>query len=175
MANWAYIENNNIVETVDVLPKNWRNISNLNALENDVDFLKNLGWYPVIHNQVDYDPSTQTLKNKNITFNGQVVKEILFAEDIDKTFLYEDFMQKLKNTRDELLKKTDFMLLPDIINIKGNQWLQDMSMYRQQLRDLPNLYTDSNTYYDIRGVQWPQMPDINQYPMAENRIIEGTN
>ena len=175
MANWAYIEDNNIVETVDVLPKNWRNVSNLNTLERDVVFLRSLGWYPVIHNQVEYDPNTQTLKSKNIAFDGKVVRETLFADDIDKVSLYEEFMQKLRNKRDELLKHTDFMLLPDIINLKGNQWLQDISAYRQQLRDLTNLYTDSNTYYDIRGVQWPQLPDINQYPKFEGNIIEGRN
>lgn len=44
MANYAHVENNEITGVYDLLPDNWRNISNFSALANDVEFLRSLGW-----------------------------------------------------------------------------------------------------------------------------------
>ena len=104
MANWAYIENNQIKELLDELPKNWRNVSNLDALENNTPALKNLGWYPVQHNNVDYDPVNQRLKSLDIRFDGNVVVETYVAEYISTDTLYNEFTVELRNKRDKILQ-----------------------------------------------------------------------
>lgn len=48
MANFAHVENGNIVGVYDLLPKNWKNISNFFVLENDEDTLRSHGWYKLI-------------------------------------------------------------------------------------------------------------------------------
>ena len=64
MANWAYVENNTVIEVFDNLPKNWRNISNLDAAEGDLEFLKSL--LAQIHNKLRLgkNPITCFFKSK---------------------------------------------------------------------------------------------------------------
>ena len=48
MANFAHVENNEITGVYDLLPDNWRNISNFSALANDENTLRSLGWRKLI-------------------------------------------------------------------------------------------------------------------------------
>ena len=48
MANYAHVENNEITGVYDLLPDNWRNISNLSALVNDETTLRSLGWRKLV-------------------------------------------------------------------------------------------------------------------------------
>lgn len=172
MANWAFIENNEIKEVLDELPKNWRNVSNLDALENNLDMLKNLGWYPVQHNNVDYNPAVQKLKSLNIKFDGTLVTETYVTEYFPTDELYNKFITELRTRRDILLQESDFMCLYDIINIKGPKWLNDITLYRQQLRDLPSLYPNNGSVYNLTNIIWPEKPDMKNYP---NNIINEIN
>lgn len=81
MANYVYIENNNIQEYHDLLPKNWRNISGFYLLENDQNYLKSLGWYKVIKNQEIYDPSFQKITRYDYSFTGNEVYETPIIEN----------------------------------------------------------------------------------------------
>lgn len=168
MANWAYIENGTIMEVYDELPKNWKNVSNLDALENNSTVLRNLGWYPIAHNNIDYNPQIQRLKTLSIKFDGDTVSETYGVENLDTTFLYEKFMNELRNYRNKLLQESDFMCLYDLVQSKGEQWLIDVSSYRQQLRDLPNNYSENTNVYSINDVTWPVKPNMNEYPKITN-------
>jgi hypothetical protein len=168
MANWAYIENNQIKEVLDELPKNWKNVSNLDALESNVDTLKNLGWYPIFHNNVNYDPVTQKLKSLKIQFDGKKVFETYDIEDLPIDMLYEKFITELRIERDKLLKESDFMCLKDIINIKGQEWENDCIIYRQKLRDLPQKYPNVGVVYNTLNIEWPVKPNMKDYPKNNN-------
>lgn len=163
MANWAYIENNKIVETFDSLPQNFKNISNLSASENDLDFLKSLGWYQIQHEEVSYDINTQNLLTIGIIFDGDGVLEKYKVVDISKETLYKEFMAKLRETRDKKLKDSDFMCCYDIIEKKGQEFAELLKNYRQQLRDLPLNYPFNGTVYNYHTVIWPNKPDLNTY------------
>jgi hypothetical protein len=65
MANWAYVENGAVVEAHDLLPKNWRNISGLYLSADNLDFLKNLGWYKVTETAVDFNPRTHYISHND--------------------------------------------------------------------------------------------------------------
>jgi hypothetical protein len=163
MANWAYIENNKIIEVFDDLPKNWRNISNLNASEGDLQFLKSLGWYPIGHNSIDYNPATQDLRSLGVAFDGTTAYETWTVDAIPTIVLYNNFITLLKTHRDKLLKESDFMCLSDLVQMNGPAWEQDVYQYRQQLRDLPDLYTNPNVVYNIANVVWPTKPNMSNY------------
>lgn len=86
MTNWAYIEDGNVKETYDILPDNWRNISNFNALKNDVNYLKSLNWVPVIKEKYTYDIYNQKLDNRRFRYNGNfVVEEYDVVDNIVQT------------------------------------------------------------------------------------------
>lgn len=80
MAKFAYVENNIVIETCDILPTNWRNISNLRNLENYPAELDALGWKPVQKIPVSYNPVTQTIVNYIYTYNNDQVFEEAVVE-----------------------------------------------------------------------------------------------
>jgi len=57
MAEWALVENGQIIELHDLLPKNWRNHSGLDKSFDNLPFLNSLGWYRVEKQFQDYDRS----------------------------------------------------------------------------------------------------------------------
>ena len=61
MAGYAVVIGGNVEEIHYVLPKNWKNVSNFDALQGDRDALINLGWYPLHDNIPSYNPETQIL------------------------------------------------------------------------------------------------------------------
>lgn len=76
MAKFAYVENNTVIETCDILPTNWRNISNLRNLENYPAELDALGWKTVQKIPVSYNSITQNIVNYIYTYsNNQVFEE----------------------------------------------------------------------------------------------------
>ena len=61
MYNWAVVAEDEIIEYHWGVPTNWRHISNLAASQNDLEFMKSVGWFPVIQQSVDFDSSTQEI------------------------------------------------------------------------------------------------------------------
>lgn len=82
MATWAYIENGEIKDYCDALPDNWKNISNFFALSTEIELLKTLGWYFVIHPQYTYNSSTQKLDNRRFVIGEGTVTEEWDVVDI---------------------------------------------------------------------------------------------
>ena len=58
---------------------------------------------------------------------------------------------EIRAKRDMLLKESDWTQLPDAV-LPGTSTLTDWQTYRQQLRDIPQTYTDPAT------VIWPTQP-----------------
>lgn len=76
MAIYAFVENNQILQLSDGLPQNWRNISNFNALENDIAYLNSLGWQVAEKVTPVYDPGTEQLVNWQYKLvDGRVIFE----------------------------------------------------------------------------------------------------
>lgn len=82
MANYAYVEDNNIVGVYDLLPTVWRNYSNFFALEGEWDYLKSLGWYKIEHVIPEYDPITQKIDNPRQWFENDTVYQTMDIIDI---------------------------------------------------------------------------------------------
>jgi len=61
MANWALIENHEITELHDSLPRDWRNISGLHLQHENLEWLRDIGWLPIQHAVVEYDVDRQEI------------------------------------------------------------------------------------------------------------------
>lgn len=171
MSKWAYVENNVAVELYDDVPQNWRNISNFIVFADDLNAMKSFGWFPVNNITKLIDPNKQTYGQVTYTFDQQneVViqnEEILplpNAPTDEELFQIhrESFLQQLTEIRDQLLQKCDWTQLSDILEMKTEEWISFWRSYRQQLRDLPNVYRQEPylNETDISRVVFPTQPN----------------
>jgi hypothetical protein len=161
MAEWVYVENNEIMEYYGDLPANWRHISGLSLSKNDLPFLKSLGWYPVTKESEIYDSSTQKLVGYNYTIRDADVLETpdivdIPLEELTPTTEYRDnCLAVIRLNREKLLKECDWTQLPDVQNTKSAEWIQSWASYRQQLRDLPQTAIETDNF----NVEWPVAPE----------------
>ena len=79
MANYAYVQNNVPIEFYDLLPKSWKNVSGLNNIK-DEEYLKSIGWYKIIKNEINYDNSCERIISYNYTFENNNVYETPLLE-----------------------------------------------------------------------------------------------
>jgi len=80
MANFAYVENNNIISVYDLLPESWNNISNFHVLDDAT--LQSLGWYKIQHVTPPYDVATQKLDNPIQYFQNGVAYQSMSVIDL---------------------------------------------------------------------------------------------
>lgn len=160
MANWAYVEDGTVKELRDILPKSWKNVSGLNKSENDIDFLKGLGWYKVVKQHQEYDVSLFDVASYTHVYDGvSVIETVNLVEKppvIPETpeQLKENFLTALRAERNKRLFETDWTQILDSPITNREAW----AVYRQELRDLPQLYADNNTM-TIESVVWPKVVD----------------
>jgi len=151
MTKWAYIENNEIKGTYDKLPTSWRNISGLNTLEYDLDYLTSLGWHK-IDTYTSYDSNIYS--ELGYTFelvNGLVVGTPILQEKTTPAVieLEDTYLTAIRAKRDRLLYQSDIYQLGDWqiafdLSLK-TRWL----LYRASLRDVPQIYLTSGS------ITWP--------------------
>ena len=165
MANYVYIENSEILEYYDSLPINWRNISNFYILEFDPERMASLGWYKVIKATIPaFDPYKQRMTNPTYTFDGTEVTEIITIEDIyESEEAYRSAMKTqivghIRQMRDILFKNCDWTQLSDIQSVQTQEWIDAWKTYRQELRDLPEVYLN-NDIYNVEYIIWPEIPN----------------
>lgn len=161
MANFVYIENNQIIEYHDLLPESWQHISGLNLLE-DTSMLNSLGWYSVTEETVSFDPTQQYINGYTYNFDGTTVTQTPVLSDINSSsgltpdqILAEQFLM-VRNKRDELIAESDWTELPSVQAIHDTDWKTSWATYRQQLRDIPNQAESGEI--NIYEVTWPSAP-----------------
>jgi hypothetical protein len=144
---YCYIENNEIKQTLDVLPTNWRNISNFYILPNSE--LKKHGWLPV--EEIQYDGTL--IEGLHIQQDKvlQVIKQSP-PQQIDLQQQIQDQWAGVRCKRDELLLESDKFVLFDVYEKFSNQKQQEIKDYRQQLRDIPQNSEGPD------NIIWPKEP-----------------
>jgi hypothetical protein len=172
MANYAYVENNEIVDYQDTLPRNWRNISGLYLLANDVATLLQLGWYPIVKVPVEYNPKLSYVSDTiyEIMEDCVIERQIIIDYTQDELdFLWSrnknNFLEQLRSDRNRKLTDTDWTQVTDLQNIKPQEWVTAWQNYRQELRELPEQYTDLPDYENV-VIQWPRIPYPNEVGMS---------
>jgi hypothetical protein len=181
MTVYAHIENNEITGVYDLLPENWRNISNFHALATDPELLNQLGWRTIVRDEPVYDPQSQYLGfPKYELVDGEVHETIPVldsgtVEVQSQPIVYEQLqesnpetiivlhnmaMSMLRTKCKQLLEETDYTQLADVIALNGSELTQEYVTYRQQLRDLPNTYENDSSFINETDVQYPSLPGV---------------
>ena len=162
MANWAYVENDEIKGQYDLLPKNWKNVSGLNLAADDLPFLKSIGWYPVTKESESYNDSTHYVSGYDYEVReDDVLESIVLAErqpepqEEFSTLKYK-FIEQLRSKRNELLKDSDWTQLQDVQNSFDESTKNKWVVYRQALRDIVEEYSE-NEIVNIDQVNWPSL------------------
>jgi hypothetical protein len=177
----AHVENGTVTGVYDLLPENWRNISNFSALnlEADKDFLTSLGWRVIQKASTPfYNEYSQQLSMPTYTYDASSnsVIETINVIDLpnnpitpaqianpisseDRTIMDHNVaMQTLRTKRDMLLAETDYTQLADIVKANGKTLTADYATYRQSLRDLPSTYENDSTFTNPDVVVYPVKP-----------------
>jgi hypothetical protein len=164
MAEYCYVENNEILEYHSELPSSWKNISGLNLSKSNTDFLLSIGWYSVEKQDILYDEKTHKITGYNYTIESNKVVETPIIELYTPQEILDKnanekyiFYQYLRDMRDNLLKDSDWTQCVDIQLKNSTEWIDAWKNYRQQLRDLPQYYVQVETY-DINSILWPIKP-----------------
>lgn len=156
------------------LPKNWENVSNFNALDDNT--LISYDWYPYYEIRVGDGPVED---HSSLVFTVSSAEYITYYRDYNQQELDEQKMQlettmaqlsaeelqkevnetakkwrDLRDKRNRILRVTDYHILPDRWETMTSDEKNIWTTYRQALRDVPN-----NTI-DIDHINWP-VPNTN--------------
>lgn len=70
----------------------------------------------------------------------------------------EHFLIRNINLRNELLKQTDYYMLPDVYEVLNDIQKQQIRDYRQSLRDFINTHRDNYLIKGIAFIEFPKPP-----------------
>jgi hypothetical protein len=165
MANFVFIEDNNIVEFHDSLPKNWRNTSRLDLLKDHEELLNQKGWYTVRKVEIAYNHQTHYLDGyvynieDNQVFEIPILKEIIYSTvpDEQEEIRFNIELSNIRNVRDQLLRESDWTQMADVQQLRSQEWKDNWANYRQELRDVPNKCISGEI--NIYMVNWPTIPN----------------
>lgn len=163
MANYALVENNEIIERHDLLPQAWKNVSGLHTLKDSEETLNSLGWYTVNKVLVGYDTTQQYIDGYSYSFVDNKVYETPILKNITPSIektpeeVFNVALEELRIKRDILLSESDWTQMQDVQSIHDNNWKTAWANYRQELRDLPNLCIMGTI--NIYEVIWPTKPE----------------
>ena len=72
----------------------------------------------------------------------------------------EHFLLRNRNMRNELLKKTDYLMLPDVYETLGDTEKQELRDYRQKLREFINENKDKYLIEGKSYIDFPEPPEF---------------
>ena len=148
---YVFVESGEIVIYPTSLPLNWRNISNLPAV--DDERLRSFGWYPC--RLVEYEGS----------MDGKVFAPSLFVLEGNEYVEYQQVRDKtpeeieaeteaqwmnVRSRRNILLQESDWTQLPDVD--LSDELKQEWLDYRRDLRNITN-------HPDPFNLPWPTEPE----------------
>jgi hypothetical protein len=166
---YAEMHDGEIVKIHHFLPRGWRNIGNFFKIEEEK--LTDLSWsgnpgrgfWKVVSGEVpQFNPATHKVsettvidtENSVVRTQWNVVplseEELLFQQNSAQ---YEDqsVWSQVRMQRNQLLSSSDWSVMPDspLTPEKREEWIT----YRQQLRDIPQTFTDAS------AVVYPPTPN----------------
>lgn len=159
MANYAYIENFQIIELHDTLPLVWKNISNFHAFTDDE--IKPMGWHRLVKTTPEYDPATQKLGAEyhyvldDVAYESYEVQSIPQQINVSQPTveeLNEEQWVLIRQIRDNLLAQFDWRYIRYQrelrLNLTPTDDLSKMDIYTQALADI-------TTQADPFNITWP--------------------
>lgn len=168
MAEWVYIENNEILEYHDKLPNNWRNISGLNLSANNTEWLKSLGWFPI-------QKTAEVLGQHVSHYDYQILDDYVIETPVYQIFSDEEkiemarhefnvFLSQVRQHRNHLLLESDYTQLADVMLLQTEIEKKSWKLYRQALRDFPS------TINEVCDLNWPSFTTFYQQVLATENV-----
>lgn len=152
MKKYCLIKDGKVTQ-IGELPVNFDNVSNFHALPNDE--IKKYGWLPV----ETVSDNKEIQENIEYIIEENIVKEMVSTrdktqEEIEKELQHqiESKWHSIRFQRDNLLKNSDLNILPDKWDEMSSETKLLWSLYRKQLRDIPQ------TFENPDSVIWPTKP-----------------
>lgn len=163
MANYVYIVDDKIEGIYDLVPDNWRNISNFYVLS-DEELLQH-GWHKLVKIVPEFDPETQKLDTPLYTFVDGVAYETMQVFDLPPAPLpdpgpsqeeiqvqIEEQWNNVRLQRDKLMEEFQWRYVrydrQVRLNIPTTDDITIMDAYMQSLADIT---LQSNPY----AIEWP--------------------
>lgn len=147
---YVYVQNGQVVDGPRLLPINWENISNFNALDNQS--LKSYGWFPHRFVEATLGENDKITGSYFVVGEDEVVEYQTIAQKSEseiQEFINQQWIN-IRSQREIYLKECDWTQLSDVplSDEKKEEW----KLYRQSLRDITNY---DNPYHVI----WPTKPE----------------
>jgi hypothetical protein len=162
MTKYAFVEDSEIISIHDVLPTNWRNISNFNALTDEEEYLNSLGWYSIVKDTTPLEPETHYVAGVNYQYlNNKVVEINIIStrplpqppseQEIER--LLEEKWDEVRMTRDQKMKDFEWRYVryerERRMGIPTTDDITKMDFHMKQLADIPNVATSPD------NIIWP--------------------
>lgn len=163
---YVYVQNGQVVDGPRLLPINWENISNFNALDNPT--LKTYGWYPHRFVEATLGENDKITGSYFVVGEDEVV-EYQTVEPKNESEIQELINQKwinIRSRRNIELQESDWTQIPDspLSELKKEEWKQ----YRQSLRDITNFDNPDH-------VVWPEKPSSIDPPVSVVVTLDETS
>lgn len=162
---YALVEDNNVVQIFDGLPQSYKNMTGFQHQIGNDDYLRTLGFYPVIEIAPDYDVKSQYLTGPTWVINETnaiATYGVASYSDLQLEEQRNYFMKVVREQRDNLLTKCDWTVLPDVVENKSSDWITQWKTYRQNLRNFPNSIVLDLTKPppEFSSLNWPEIPNV---------------
>ncbi len=90
--------------------------------------------------------------NEDVMKGAKIITNSKDVPDVVKIAIKQATLKKLRDERNELLIETDkYMLIPDLPDINTDK-IEELKVYRQQLRDYINFLPDINCFVIIFSI-----------------------
>ena len=153
---YAHVKEDGSVDYLGSLPKKWGSISGLHLSNGDDDYLKTIGWLPLVETNVTpttnqvFDTDVITAEEDRVTLVHRV--RDMTSEEI--TYRDKVYMEDLREQRDKKLLDSDWTQASDHSSPLAADKKAEWATYRQSLRNLPA--TADMTKWP--GITWPTEP-----------------
>jgi hypothetical protein len=154
---YAHVKEDGSVDYLGNLPKKWGSISGLHLSSGDDDYLKTIGWLPLVETDATtgvnqrFDTDVITVEEDRVLLIHRVID--MTTEEI--TQHDEGCMEDLREQRNQKLVNSDWTQASDHTSPLADDKKAEWATYRQSLRDLPT--TADMTAWD--GLfTWPTEP-----------------
>jgi hypothetical protein len=153
MKKYCYIKDGNIILAAQDLPINFENVSNFHVL--DDESLKNYGWLP--YERISEDKPIFVSSSYEILEDKVIEHYITRDPTEDETIIgleneKQNKWNEVRIKRNELLSESDVYVVSDRWEEMDTENKQKWSLYRKQLRDIPQ------TFNDPESVEYPNKP-----------------
>ena len=152
---YAHVKEDGSVDYLGVLPKKWGNVSGLHLSDGNDEYLKTLGWLPLVETNVTptynqkFDTDVITVEEDRVLLIHRAI-DMTIGERADRD---ESHMEGLREIRNRRLLDSDWTQASDHSSPLADDKNAEWATYRQSLRNLPAT-ADMIAWPDV----WPTEP-----------------